>query len=104
MRRPIGPMVVASELPIAMPVARERQWRVLVQTVKRLVWRRSTGSRTDKSLAIPFAKDWPQAAGCITAEPSSVTRAGHLPARSVGHDMAYKIAGIALHVVQEIVK
>src|ERR1043165_231460 len=31
-------------------------------------------------------------------------RAGHLPARSVGHDMAYKIADIALHVVHEVVK
>jgi hypothetical protein len=29
---------------------------------------------------------------------------GHLPARSVGHDMAYKIADIALHVVHEVVK
>jgi hypothetical protein len=38
------------------------------------------------------------------SEPSSATSAGHLPSRSVGHDMAYKIADIALHFVHEVVK
>ncbi len=61
----------------------------------------------------PFTRTCGQAMLCRSActiehhdgsEPSSATSAGHLSARSVGHDMAHEIADIALHVVQEVVK